>query len=596
MNTPSVALMEMMQLTQGSQTPSAPSGSDSAGDFQSFLSMLGAQGSTGSSPSIASNSVVTAPSSSTTALPGTVKGQDSIQTLIAKAFQSGQIPNELMQLIMSTLSQNFQQVSASLNQMIVQKGDVGGNAGSAIASQASLINGTNPANALLDMMQMLQGGVMSNPGSPAANALMSNLQTILSELTQGQSSNTVPNSMTAQEQIGNSTLQSELAQLLSTSGNSGSATNSIQTLNQIVAILQKFTPQMEGTTNPMTAENTQIVLGAARLAETMNQGQTVNAQGQSAAPEGQLTKAEDVTAIAQNQLANTQNQVTGAGAESAKVLLPGKMDESSAISLGDAAPQMKTVDNLLDGTLRNIDSNAGPVPVETQNTATMLEAGSTSTMDQLLQRIGLTTSGEMVSVISSTNLGTETTEISKVSDKQASQVPASPSSGDAPAVAVTSNPVTLSQPTTAGTQVTGVHSTVADFIEKLRGNQTVATQDVKSGSMNIQLDPPALGKLNMHVILDGSNVRVQMTASVPDAKAILDQHVAALKNQLAAQGLTVQEFNVSVGQEAPHNNENLGRNGFTSLSSGSNNNGSATEANAFTPVVTRNQTAVDYLA
>ncbi len=78
------------------------------------------------------------------------------------------------------------------------------------------------------------------------------------------------------------------------------------------------------------------------------------------------------------------------------------------------------------------------------------------------------------------------------------------------------------------------------------------TQTVKSGSMELQLNPPSLGKVTLQITLQSGNVKVNLATQLPDAKAVLEQHALVLKNHLMDQGLNIQEFNISLKQNQQH--------------------------------------------
>jgi flagellar hook-length control protein FliK len=76
----------------------------------------------------------------------------------------------------------------------------------------------------------------------------------------------------------------------------------------------------------------------------------------------------------------------------------------------------------------------------------------------------------------------------------------------------------------------------------------------------VQLQPESLGKLVIHVVMEGSRVQVHVTAEHASVGQIIAAQQAQLRETLAAQGLQITDLAVSVGlganpQELPRQRE-----------------------------------------
>ncbi len=69
----------------------------------------------------------------------------------------------------------------------------------------------------------------------------------------------------------------------------------------------------------------------------------------------------------------------------------------------------------------------------------------------------------------------------------------------------------------------------------------------------ISLHPPTLGKLQMHIITEGNQVKATFFAETAQAKEIIENNLPQLRQSFLQQGLKVENFNVFVGY---HPNEN----------------------------------------
>lgn len=64
------------------------------------------------------------------------------------------------------------------------------------------------------------------------------------------------------------------------------------------------------------------------------------------------------------------------------------------------------------------------------------------------------------------------------------------------------------------------------------------------GEMNVLLDPPQLGELAMKLVVDGDKLRLTVIAERPEVAAMMQKHLAELRQHLETQGLTVTEADV----------------------------------------------------
>ena len=86
----------------------------------------------------------------------------------------------------------------------------------------------------------------------------------------------------------------------------------------------------------------------------------------------------------------------------------------------------------------------------------------------------------------------------------------------------------------------------------------------RGGVMNMRLDPPELGQLRIQMTIVRGIVSAEFQASTQQAHVLLDKNMAALRNALEGQGLTVERLAVHVapgaGQHTMRNDANGGDN------------------------------------
>jgi len=66
---------------------------------------------------------------------------------------------------------------------------------------------------------------------------------------------------------------------------------------------------------------------------------------------------------------------------------------------------------------------------------------------------------------------------------------------------------------------------------------------------DFQLDPPALGKLNLHIVTKGENIYTVINAESDTAKQILNKNQHILRDSLESSGFQLEKFSVNVGGE-----------------------------------------------
>jgi len=105
-----------------------------------------------------------------------------------------------------------------------------------------------------------------------------------------------------------------------------------------------------------------------------------------------------------------------------------------------------------------------------------------------------------------------------------------------PGTAATTDAPTLTQAFTADE---------AQFSSRIvRGLSAMVNQ--RGGVMNMRLDPPELGQLRVQMTIARGIVSADFQASSPQAHALLEKNMVALRNALEGQGLTVERLAVHV--------------------------------------------------
>ncbi|MCL6559393.1 MAG: flagellar hook-length control protein FliK, partial [Firmicutes bacterium] len=77
----------------------------------------------------------------------------------------------------------------------------------------------------------------------------------------------------------------------------------------------------------------------------------------------------------------------------------------------------------------------------------------------------------------------------------------------------------------------------------------------EKSEMMMDLKPDSLGKLSLKVVTERGMVVAQFVAESQQVKQVLEANMQLLKDTLERQGLSVQQFSVSVGQDNPRSFE-----------------------------------------
>ena len=67
--------------------------------------------------------------------------------------------------------------------------------------------------------------------------------------------------------------------------------------------------------------------------------------------------------------------------------------------------------------------------------------------------------------------------------------------------------------------------------------------------MQIQLNPPELGRLDISLVMKQSGLHATIVADTPQGKAALEEQMSQLKSAMAEQGLNLQQFDIALGYE-----------------------------------------------
>jgi flagellar hook-length control protein FliK len=75
---------------------------------------------------------------------------------------------------------------------------------------------------------------------------------------------------------------------------------------------------------------------------------------------------------------------------------------------------------------------------------------------------------------------------------------------------------------------------MTDMVDRMRGNVQFDSTAMKA---TIQLDPPALGHVQIHLTIDdNNNLQAQLGSDNPDTQRFLQQHQQQMRDELARQG------------------------------------------------------------
>ena len=106
--------------------------------------------------------------------------------------------------------------------------------------------------------------------------------------------------------------------------------------------------------------------------------------------------------------------------------------------------------------------------------------------------------------------------------------------------------------------ITGTNNVIMSKAEKLQEQIDVLKQIAEKVDVNIledksemliKLKPDNLGKVTMQISVENGNISAKFLAESQKVKEILESNMQELKDQLAKQGMAVQEMSVSVGND-----------------------------------------------
>lgn len=89
-------------------------------------------------------------------------------------------------------------------------------------------------------------------------------------------------------------------------------------------------------------------------------------------------------------------------------------------------------------------------------------------------------------------------------------------------------------------------------------NKLTLPQDNTSNKVNIILQPEQLGKISVEILQTKDGIVAKMVADTVQVKDILDKSIESLKNNLASQGVNVNNITVKVEESSAAQNSNLG--------------------------------------
>ncbi len=89
-------------------------------------------------------------------------------------------------------------------------------------------------------------------------------------------------------------------------------------------------------------------------------------------------------------------------------------------------------------------------------------------------------------------------------------------------------------------------------------NKLTLPQDNTSNKVNIILQPEQLGKISVEIVQTKEGIVAKMVADTVQVKELLDKSIESLKNNLASQGVNVNNITVKVEESSAAQNSNLG--------------------------------------
>ena len=104
------------------------------------------------------------------------------------------------------------------------------------------------------------------------------------------------------------------------------------------------------------------------------------------------------------------------------------------------------------------------------------------------------------------------------------------------------NPFVVPNTPNADSPATPLHG-LADRVTEIVMNRLESQQDDKS-SVVLRLDPPELGRVNVHVSMSNDVVSIRMVAAGDMARQAIERHLNALQTSLTNQGVTFSQCQV----------------------------------------------------
>lgn len=89
-------------------------------------------------------------------------------------------------------------------------------------------------------------------------------------------------------------------------------------------------------------------------------------------------------------------------------------------------------------------------------------------------------------------------------------------------------------------------------LQSLVRNARVVVQDAKNGSFQMRLYPETLGRVNVHLGLEQGTITGRFLVETAEARQVLVEHLADIRDRLSESGISVGEFQVNVRGEERH--------------------------------------------
>ncbi len=89
-------------------------------------------------------------------------------------------------------------------------------------------------------------------------------------------------------------------------------------------------------------------------------------------------------------------------------------------------------------------------------------------------------------------------------------------------------------------------------LQSLVRNARVVVQDAKNGSFQMRLYPETLGRVNVHLGLEQGTLTGRFLVETAEARQVLVEHLAEIRDRLAESGISVGEFQVNVRGDERH--------------------------------------------